>query len=157
MQITIKTDTMTPQLQQILARIKDSQSVMREVGTALAAMTRKAFTNPEMRPSTWPGNATLVRSGTLSRSPRLIEAGPSHALIGSDREYAAAHQLGSKPHVIEAKNKKALFWKGASHPVKSVNHPGLPPRPFFPFHASGKATDTARLRVKEILLRWLKP
>ncbi|WP_343073091.1 hypothetical protein [Clostridium sp. YIM B02569] len=25
---------------------------------------------------------------------------------------------------IRPKNKKALYWKGAAHPVKQVNHPG---------------------------------
>jgi phage gpG-like protein len=155
MQISIKTDTMTPHLQKLLAKVKNPSPVMREIGDSLVTLTKQAFTNPALRPATWPGNATLVRSGTLSRSPRTISSGATHALIGSDREYAAAHQLGSKPHVIRPKNKKALFWKGAAHPVREVNHPGLPPRPFFPFSAAGEATASAKLRVKEILLRWL--
>ncbi len=33
---------------------------------------------------------------------------------------------GTPPHVIEPKNKKALAWPGARHPVKKVNHPGTP-------------------------------
>jgi hypothetical protein len=32
--------------------------------------------------------------------------------------------------VIVPTNKKALFWKGASHPVKKVNHPGTKAQPF---------------------------
>lgn len=31
-------------------------------------------------------------------------------------------------YTIKPKNKKALFWAGAAHPVKSVNHPGMRPR-----------------------------
>lgn len=31
-------------------------------------------------------------------------------------------------YTIRPKNKKALFWPGAAHPVKSVNHPGMRPR-----------------------------
>lgn len=38
--------------------------------------------------------------------------------------YAAPVQFGSKPHVILPKNKVALYWPGAKHPVKKVNHPG---------------------------------
>lgn len=38
--------------------------------------------------------------------------------------YAPFVQFGTKPHVIEAKDKKALFWPGAAHPVRKVNHPG---------------------------------
>jgi hypothetical protein len=39
-----------------------------------------------------------------------------------------AHILedGSGPHVIEPKNKKALHWEGAAHPVRRVHHPGTP-------------------------------
>lgn len=39
-------------------------------------------------------------------------------------EYGAILEEGSKPHVIKPKNKKYLYWKGAAHPVKEVNHPG---------------------------------
>jgi hypothetical protein len=31
---------------------------------------------------------------------------------------------GTKPHVIRPRKKRALFWPGAGHPVKRVNHPG---------------------------------
>lgn len=39
-------------------------------------------------------------------------------------EYGEILEEGSKPHVITPKNGKALYWKGAAHPVKKVNHPG---------------------------------
>src|SRR5258706_247497 len=38
--------------------------------------------------------------------------------------YAPHVQFGTKPHVILPKNKKALYWPGAAHPVRKVNHPG---------------------------------
>jgi hypothetical protein len=38
--------------------------------------------------------------------------------------YAAIIELGSRPHVIEARNAQALSWPGGKHPVKRVNHPG---------------------------------
>jgi len=38
--------------------------------------------------------------------------------------YAPYVEFGTKPHVIEPKDKKALYWPGAAHPVKRVNHPG---------------------------------
>lgn len=37
---------------------------------------------------------------------------------------------GTRPHVIVAKNKRALFWKGGKHPVKKVKHPGTKSNPF---------------------------
>lgn len=39
-------------------------------------------------------------------------------------EYGEYLEDGTPPHVIRPKNKKALYWKGAAHPVKQVNHPG---------------------------------
>lgn len=39
-------------------------------------------------------------------------------------DYGEILEEGSKPHTIAPKNGKALYWKGAAHPVKKVNHPG---------------------------------
>lgn len=155
MQIRVKTDTITPELKRLIGQFRKPQKAMDAIAEELVLMTKRAFTDESLRPTPWPGSATLVRSGTLSRSPRKIESSDTHALIGTDRPYAAAHQFGSKPHIIEAKNKKALFWKGAKHPVKSVKHPGLPPRPFFPFDRLGKATDKAVKLCEDMLRSWI--
>jgi len=52
-----------------------------------------------------------------------FEAGPT-ASYGGDVEF------GTPAHVIEARNAKALFWPGAGHPVRRVNHPGTAPQPY---------------------------
>ena len=48
--------------------------------------------------------------------------------------YNAIHNFGGyiRPHIIRPKNKQALFWKGAKHPVKLVLWPGatMPQREF---------------------------
>lgn len=44
-------------------------------------------------------------------------------------EYGGILEEGSKPHIIKPKNKKALYWKGAAHPIKQVNHPGTKGKP----------------------------
>lgn len=41
--------------------------------------------------------------------------------------YGQYLEKGTPPHIIKPKNKKALFWNGASHPVKMVHHPGTEP------------------------------
>lgn len=38
--------------------------------------------------------------------------------------YGRYLESGTPAHVILPKHKKALYWAGASHPVKKVNHPG---------------------------------
>ena len=78
----------------------------------------------------------LQRSGALKNS--IVAQHDSHSAVvgvatgrGADK-YAAIHQFGgkTKPHVIQAKNKKALAFGGIFR--KSVNHPGsnIPARPF---------------------------
>lgn len=44
--------------------------------------------------------------------------------------YARFVEFGTEPHLIQAKDAKALYWPGAAHPVKSVNHPGTRPNRF---------------------------
>jgi len=51
--------------------------------------------------------------------------------FGSNVEYAGDANYGTRPHIIEPKEKQALYWKGAKHPVKRVNHPGTQGLGFF--------------------------
>ncbi len=44
--------------------------------------------------------------------------------------YGLFVEFGTLPHTIEPKDKKALSWKGAAHPVKKVQHPGTRPNNF---------------------------
>lgn len=48
----------------------------------------------------------------------------------------------AKPYIIQPKDKKALFWAGALHPVKRVNHPGIRPYPIV-----GPTIDTHFSRI----------
>ena len=48
----------------------------------------------------------------------------------SNIKYARGVEFGTRPHLIKPKNKKALYWKGAKHPVKSINHPGSKAKPY---------------------------
>jgi phage gpG-like protein len=72
---------------------------------------------------------TLVDSGHMRNSISPVVTGDSVA-IGTSVEYAKYHQFGTGPYKIFPKNKKALYWPEAAHPVKFVNHPGIPARPF---------------------------
>lgn len=48
----------------------------------------------------------------------------TEAHIKTPAEYAVMVNDGTRPHVIEPVSAKALYWDGASHPVKRVYHPG---------------------------------
>lgn len=56
--------------------------------------------------------------------------GGSKVAVGSSLNYASYVVQGTKPHLILPRARKALFWPGAAHPVRSVSHPGTKPNPF---------------------------
>lgn len=45
--------------------------------------------------------------------------------------YALFVIKGTRPHEIKPVNRKALYWEGASYPVKVVHHPGNKPNDYF--------------------------
>ena len=74
---------------------------------------------------------TPVRKGTLRRSitGRIITPGVLGA-VGTNLSYGQSVHDGTRAHVITARSKKALYWAGAAHPVRSVMHPGSKAQPF---------------------------
>ena len=136
---------------------KDLQPAMRAIGAALLASTQMRFrtqTGPDGAP--WPpskraqeGGQTLQQTGRL-RNSLTFEATSDQVEVGTNVVYAAFCQLGTKPHEIRPKNKKALFWKGLKHPVKLVRHPGTPPRPFLGVSEDDKA------KIMAIIARHLR-
>jgi HK97 gp10 family phage protein len=76
---------------------------------------------------------TPVNTGRLRSSIVQVPSGGRFTFtvtIGTNVEYAADVEYGTAPHVIYPKDKKALFWPGAAHPVAKVNHPGTRAQPF---------------------------
>jgi len=64
-------------------------------------------------------------------------------------KYGKYLEEGTPPHVIRPKNKKALYWRGAAHLVKKVNHPGTEGRPLI--------RDTLmnnKERLKSTIVNW---
>lgn len=73
---------------------------------------------------------TPVKTGRLRNSITLKQEGDTF-IIGTNVNYAEAVELGVGPYEITPKDKKALYWKGAAHPVKRVKHPGFDGRFMF--------------------------
>jgi HK97 gp10 family phage protein len=70
------------------------------------------------------------KTGALQRSVLTTVNYPS-AKVTVEESYGRYVEDGTRPHLITPKNKKALFWKGALNPYKSVKHPGTKANPFF--------------------------
>jgi hypothetical protein len=80
------------------------------------------------------GQILKRRTGTLVRSvhTRFVEtATSSTASVGTNSRVGRIWEItGSRAVTIVPVNKKALYWPGARHPVRSVFHPAQAPRPF---------------------------
>ncbi len=71
----------------------------------------------------------LTETGRL-RGSVTYQATATSVVVGTNVQYARYHQFGTAPYIIRPRQKKALYWPGAAHPVKQANHPGLRSRPF---------------------------
>ena len=62
-----------------------------------------------------------IDTGELRRSIVTEGSGLDYE-IGTNLEYSEYIEDGTSPHIINGN--PYLYWEGASHPVRSVNHPG---------------------------------
>jgi Bacteriophage HK97-gp10, putative tail-component len=69
-------------------------------------------------------------TGRLRRSISYVAGGEARYIVSPNVPYAVPVHEGSKAHLIQPVRKRALFWKGAVHPVRVVHHPGTRPNPF---------------------------
>jgi hypothetical protein len=71
------------------------------------------------------------KTGRLSRSIQgRVEAQGKRGVVDTDVAYAKAVDEGTPPHIIQPRRARALFWRGAQHPVRIVRHPGTKGRHF---------------------------
>ena len=136
--LTIKHDGISPDLLRKARAAANKTVFLRAMGMAAVTLAKQAFTDAGLRPSAWPprkdpgkDHNLLMLSTMLYRSPRVLGVGPEKVIIGSDRPYAATHQLGSQ----------------------KLN---IPARPYWPFHASGALTKDGAVRVERALRAALK-
>ena len=137
-------------------------SALRQIGSYLVASVINRF-ETESGPGGVPWKRsrraerekgqTLTDTGRL-RSSITYNLTPDGLEVGTNVVYAAIHQFGGRtpPRKIVPKRKKALYFPGAAHPVKSVNHPGsdIPARPFLGLD------DRDRVAISRIIVRMLE-
>lgn len=68
----------------------------------------------------------------MNTAKAAASAGDASAVIGTDVSYARYVHDGTRPHIITARNAKALRWEsgGVVHFATSVKHPGYKGNPF---------------------------
>lgn len=150
----------------LIAKAQDLTPVMNEIAGEMLYAVERNFDEegrpkwPKLKPSTLAqrakegkeGGKILQRSGRLAASITKYSDG-NQAIVGTNVVYAAIHQMGGEipAREITPKNKEALFWPGALHPVKKVKFPGakIPARPFL------QLTDGDMDNIKDILRRYI--
>lgn len=70
---------------------------------------------------------------------------PFRGIVESTVAYGIFIHEGTSAHIIRPVKKKALYWKGAKHPVKSVRHPGTRANPFMQ-----RGADKSELKVRSL-------
>lgn len=93
------------------------------IDATMAAAVRKAKGRVAKKTTTLQGSIQMRQA--QQRGDRVV------GLWGSfNVNYALYVEEGTDPHVILPSAKKALWWPGLDHPVKSVNHPGTKAQPY---------------------------
>ena len=93
------------------------------------AIKKSAFNIESQAKKNLASNKSVV-TGHLRRSISTKMGDLEATIHTSNVKYAICVEKGTKAHIIRPKNKKALYWKGATRPVKQVNHPGSKAKPF---------------------------
>lgn len=88
-------------------------------------LRRSIHVGGEMTALAIAGTASGSALGSALVSPTAVEVP-----FGTNVSYARDVEFGTGPHVIVPVRRKALWWKGARHPVPKVRHPGTRPHPF---------------------------
>lgn len=96
-------------------------------------------------------SGNLLRSFTVRKSFLQREIYPDL----KKAPYALYVHEGTKAHRIVPRSKKALYWTGAAHPVKSVNHPGTKANKFMP-RILDRATPEIQRGMMQVLDAILK-
>ena len=98
---------------------KKIQKLLKNTGMKIEASAKDNLTNNKS-----------VDTGHLRRGIGNFRRGMTVTVHTSNIKYAVMVEKGTKAHIIKPKDKKALYWKGARHPVKSVRHPGSKAKPY---------------------------
>lgn len=106
----------------INAKVKDKGKISDAVRKSTLSVEAKAKSNLTANKS--------VKTGHLRRGIGHKLSPLEGEVHTSNIKYASVVEKGSRAHIIRAKKSKGLYWKGAKHPVKVVNHPGTKAKPY---------------------------
>ncbi len=108
------------------------------------AINKSALVLTENIKEATPTKTTALRGSIRASFSRLT------ATITPNKKYAIYVHEGTRPHIIRPRLKKALYWKGARHPVRKVMHPGTKGVPFMEIGAEKSVKQIEGIFKKEV-------
>lgn len=130
--------------------IKNIKQIRQAFGLAPALMTKNLSTAIKQ-------TIFFVRAKAVSNAPVRTSNlrgsvyqsfGPLKGEIGFNAKYAGWVHDGTSPYTIRPKTKKALYWKGASHPMRLVRHPGIKANPYLQ-----RAVDDSQEQIDKFFVK----
>lgn len=91
------------------------------------------------------GIEVLARLDSMANAARAF--GSSRVEVGTQDPVGLFVEQGTRAHIIAPRDKKALFWEGARHPVREVHHPGTAANPFMQ-----RAMDKAGPEIERVVV-----
>jgi phage virion morphogenesis protein len=147
-------------------KLKSFDAPLAEIGAYLEFKAKNRFRLEQapdgtkwapLAPSTLANKKRLGKSTRILSSDGGLAASIAFRVVGNavvvkpSMDYAIFHQLGTTPYTIRPKKKATLSFYTADgwRSSKSINHPGLKPRPFMGFEPGDAA------KISQILVGYL--
>lgn len=151
----IRGGSLSGELSELIRRAEDP-ALLEGIGTALVSLTRRAFDEPELRPSPWAQRKDKTKThplmrltGELGKSPRVDSFTASTVTMRGDRKYFNIHQFGGS---VKTRHTGYRFDRDET-PKQSYFT--MPARPMFPILASGRLTPRAEQEIERVVDRWI--
>ena len=119
MKITVDSD-----IEKLLKKFNNDEKIMKKASN----IVKKTLYNIEKDAKQNLDANGNVDTGRLKGSITTNIIGQFNGEVGTNVKYAEIIELGSRPHIINGN--PYLYWEGAEHPVKQVNHPGTKAYPY---------------------------
>jgi len=109
-----------------MARIEDnSEKIRKELDRRISRLLTTACIIVERRAR----QIVHRKTGSLARSI-THEVKGKIGRVGTNLLHGPWVELGTRPHKIKPRSKKALFWEDLEHPIRSAMHPGARAYPY---------------------------
>ncbi|MBY9080999.1 hypothetical protein KIH86_07585 [Paenibacillus sp. HN-1] len=121
----------------------------KQAGSFAIIQTLARQAEGEMKSKAFWRDRTTTARRALHAGAEPMGGGKIRMYFAHGVKYGIYLEEGTRPHTILPKNKKALYWRGASSPVRRVKHPGTKPYPIV-----SPTAKRYKQKAKQALVKW---